>query len=114
MTPLAPASVHLATPGGYLLVLAVTLPVLGVLAMLILAPRHARQVALVTVAAGLVTAIAIVAELIRTGSALTYVVGGWQPPLGIALRADGLSATMIAMTAVVLTATCLFARDLYA
>lgn len=114
MTPLAPASVHLATPGGYLLVLAVTLPVLGVLAMLVLAPRHARQVALVTVAAGLVTAIAIVAVLTRTGTALTYVVGGWQPPLGIALRADGLSATMIAMTAVVITATGLFARDLYA
>ncbi|MGO4263847.1 proton-conducting transporter transmembrane domain-containing protein, partial [Lysobacter sp. TAB13] len=85
-----------------------------VLAMLVVAPRHARQVALVTMAAGLVTAIAIVAELIRTGTALTYVVGGWQPPLGIALRADGLSATMIAMTAMVITATGLFARGLYA
>ena len=37
-------------------------------------------------------------------------VGGWAPPLGIALRADGLSAAMMITTAVVICATGLFAR----
>lgn len=113
MITLAPLPVHVPTPGGFLLVLALTLPVLGVLAMLVLAPRRARQVALVSIAAGLALAFAIVAELLRTGNAITYVVGGWQPPLGIALRADGLSAAMIAMTALVIAATGLFANGLY-
>ena len=36
--------------------------------------------------------------------------GGWNPPLGIMLRADGLSAAMLATTAVVIGATGLFAR----
>lgn len=112
MTPLALAPVHVTTPGGYLLVLALTLPVIGVLAILALAPHRARQVALASMAAGLAVAIAILAELLRTGDALTYVVGGWQPPLGIALRADGLSAALIAMTALVISATGLFARGM--
>ena len=112
MTPLALAPVHVPTPGGYLLVLALTLPVLGMLAIMALAPRRARQVALASMAAGLAVAIAILVELLRTGDALTYVVGGWQPPLGIALRADGLSAALIAMTALVISATGLFARGM--
>ena len=36
--------------------------------------------------------------------------GGWEPPLGIALRADGLSAAMMMTTAIVICATGLFAR----
>ena len=42
--------------------------------------------------------------------ALTYVLGGWKPPLGVALRADGLSAVMLVTTALVIGATALFAR----
>ena len=44
---------------------------------------------------GLVVAVAILADVSRSGEALTYVLGGWQPPLGVALRADGLSAAML-------------------
>ena len=41
-------------------------------------------------------------------------VGGWAPPLGIALRADGLSAIMLVTTALVIGAIGLFARDGFA
>ncbi len=110
MTALATMPTHVTTPGGFLLVLSVILPVCAVLAMVALGPRFAARIALATLSAGLATAVAIVIELARSGAALTYVVGAWQPPLGIALRADGLSATMLAMTALVVTAVGLFAQ----
>ena len=75
--------------GGYLLVLAIALPVLGILLAVALGGRHAERVAAVFLPAGLVVAAAILAELWRSGEPLLYVVGGWTPPLGIALRADG-------------------------
>ncbi|UZF93652.1 complex I subunit 5 family protein [Bosea sp. NBC_00550] len=106
MTPL----VHATTPGGYLLVLAVILPVCAVLAIVACGPRSAARIAMVTLAAGLAIAVAIAAELISSGAALSYVVGAWQPPLGIALRADGLSGAMLVMTALVVVAVGLFAR----
>ena len=90
--PAAADRVALATPGGYLLVLAMILPVVGMLAIAgARRPRHAGAHRARADAAGLGVAVAIAAELIRTGAALIYVVGGWQPPLGLALRADGLS-----------------------
>ncbi|CAH1662582.1 Multisubunit sodium/proton antiporter MrpD subunit [Hyphomicrobiales bacterium] len=113
MTQLAIAPAHITSAGGYLLVLAVIVPVCAVLAMLALNPRHSARIAGVTLAAGLVVSIAIVVELFRNETALVYVVGGWQPPLGLTLRADGLSATMLAMTAVVITAAGLFAQAQY-
>lgn len=109
MSPLAAAPAHAATPGGFLLVLAVMLPVVAVLAMLAFGPRQTGRIALIALAAGLAVAIAITAELLRTGAALAYLVGGWQPPLGLALRADGLSVAMLAMTALVVAATGIFA-----
>ena len=39
-----------------------------------------------------------------------YALGGWAPPLGLALRADGLSAAMLLTAAVVIGAVALFAR----
>jgi len=110
MSALANAPFYVTTSGGYLLVLAIILPVVAVLAMLLVPPRHVARIAFAAMAAGLAVALAIVAELVGTGMALTYVVGSWQPPLGLALRADGLSAAMLAMTAVVICATGLFAR----
>lgn len=108
MIPLAAAPAHAATPGGFLLVLSVMLPVVAVLAMLAF-QRHTARIALTTLAVGLATAVAITVELLRTGTALAYLVGGWQPPLGLALRADGLSVAMLAMTALVVAATGFFA-----
>jgi multicomponent Na+:H+ antiporter subunit D len=100
----------LATPSGFLLVLALLLPVSGSLFALALGGRHAERIALVLMPAGLVVAVAIVVAVLRADAALVYVLGGWAPPLGLALRADGLSAAMMLTTAVVICATGLFAR----
>ncbi len=107
------AALHATTPGGFLLVLAVMLPVCAVLAILACGPRSTVRIALATLAAGLVVAVAVAVELISSGAALTYVVGGWRPPLGIALRADGLSGAMLVMTALVVVAVGLFAHVQY-
>lgn len=106
MTP----PVHATTPGGFLLVLAVILPVCSVLAILACGPRSTVRIALATLAAGLAVAVATTVELIASGAALSYVVGAWQPPLGIALRADGLSGAMLVMTALIVVAVGLFAH----
>ena len=41
---------------------------------------------------------------------LVYLLGGWAPPLGVALRADGLSVVMLVVTAVVVCAIGVYAR----
>ncbi len=95
--------------GGFLLVLAIVLPVAGLLLAVATGGRYARGIALVLMPAGLGIALAIVAGVWYRGDALTYLVGGWTPPLGIALRADGISAAMVAVTAIVICATGLYA-----
>ena len=105
-----PDAVAVSTPGGFLLVLALVLPVAGVLLGLGLGGRHAERIALALMPVGLALALAIAAGVLRADAALVYVVGGWAPPLGLALRADGLSAAMMLTTAVVIGATGLFAR----
>ena len=102
------------TAGGYLLVLALILPFVGVLAALILGGRHARSVAMLALPLGLALSLAIVGEAVRSGQTLVYLLGGWAPPLGIALRTDGLSAVMLPTTAVILLAVAFFARDDFA
>jgi multicomponent Na+:H+ antiporter subunit D len=98
------------TSGGFLLVVALVLPVAGSVLALAFGGRHAERIALALMPAGLVVAIAIVLVVLQTDAALVYVLGGWAPPLGLALRADGLSAAMILTTAVVICAAGLFAR----
>jgi multicomponent Na+:H+ antiporter subunit D len=105
-----PDAVATSTPGGFLLVLALFLPVAGMLLALALGGRHAERIALVLMPVGLALALAIAAGVLWTDAALVYVVGGWAPPLGLALRADGLSAAMMLTTAVVIGAVGLFAR----
>jgi formate hydrogenlyase subunit 3/multisubunit Na+/H+ antiporter MnhD subunit len=53
--------------------------------------------------------------LVPTGShgPIERRLGGWSPPLGIALRADGLSAAMILLTAILAAASGLFSKALY-
>ena len=99
-----------ATDGGYLLVLAIALPVLGILLAVTLGGRHAERVAAASLPAGLAVAAAILVEIWRSGAPLIYIVGDWTPPLGIALRADGLSAVMMAIAAVVICAVGVFAH----
>jgi formate hydrogenlyase subunit 3/multisubunit Na+/H+ antiporter MnhD subunit len=99
-----------ATGGGFLLVLAIVLPVVGVLLSLALGGRHAERIALILMPAGLAVAVAIAAGVWRTNNVLQYFVGSWNPPLGVAFRADGLSAAMLVTSAVLICGIGLFAR----
>ena len=107
MTPL-----HAATSGGWLLILPIMLPVVAILAIMLAPPRLAGRIGLAALAAGVAAAAAVFAELLRGGEALVYVVGGWRPPLGLMLRADGLSATLLAMSALIIAAAGLFAHGM--
>jgi formate hydrogenlyase subunit 3/multisubunit Na+/H+ antiporter MnhD subunit len=91
-----------ATPGGLLLVLAVMVPFVGVLAAFALGGRNAQRVAMATILAGAGIAVGIVAAIAQSGETLVYLLGGWTPPLGIALRADALALVMIPAIAVVI------------
>ncbi len=97
------------TPGGTLLVLAVLLPVIGLLVGFVLGGRHARSVALLTIALGGAIAIAIADAVLVSGGILVYVLGAWTPPLGIILQADGLSAAMLLAGAVVVAGIAVYA-----
>ena len=99
-----------ATAGGFLLVLAIALPVAGVLLSVALGGRQAERIALIVMPAGLAVAVAIAAGVWRGHSVLQYFVGGWDPPLGIAFRADGLSSVMIVTAALLICGIGLFAR----
>src|SRR5262245_40019818 len=99
-----------ATAGGFLLVLAIVLPVTGMLLPLAFGGRQAGRIALPLLPAGLAVAVAIAVEVWRTRNVLQYFVGGWDPPLGVAFRADGLSAAMLVATALLVCGIGLFAR----
>ncbi|MFC0396862.1 complex I subunit 5 family protein [Paraburkholderia rhizosphaerae] len=99
-----------ATPGGLLLVLAVLLPFAGMLAGLALGGRRAQSVAWVTIICGLGVVLAIARRLLDSGDALRYPLGGWLPPLGVMLRADGLSVCMMLVVALVTGAVALYAN----
>src|SRR5215470_10460238 len=96
--------------GASLLVLAIIVPVAGALLAFACGGRQVERIALATLPLGLAIAIAIVAAILQTGAPLVYLLGAWAPPLGVALRADGLSAVMMPITAVVIGAVGVFAR----
>ncbi|VTZ23416.1 Formate hydrogenlyase subunit 3/Multisubunit Na+/H+ antiporter, MnhD subunit [Methylocella tundrae] len=99
-----------ATTGGFLLVLAIVLPVAGVLLSFLLGGRNAERIALALMPFSLGVASAIAFAVFRAQRPIVYVLGGWSPPLGIALRADGFSAVMLVTAALVIAAAGLFAR----
>ena len=99
-----------ATAGGFLLILAIVLPVVGVLLSLALGGRYAERIAVFLMPAGLVVAAMIGAGVWRTHVVLQYFVGNWAPPLGVAFRADGFSAVMMLTTALLISGIGLFAR----
>ena len=59
-------------------------------------------------------AAAIAVIVWRSGHPIAYVVAGFEPPLGIALRADGVSSVMLVATALLVPAAALFARASFA
>jgi multicomponent Na+:H+ antiporter subunit D len=98
------------TPGGVLLPTAVLLPFVGMLLGLVLGGRWVQRVAFVVIAIGLVLVGAITAAWHREGGTLVYLLGGWSPPLGIALRADGAAVAMMLAVAGVVCGIGLYAR----
>ena len=73
---LSGATFGTATPGGFLLVLAVALPTAGMLLSLALGGRMAVRTAQFLLPAGLGLAFAFVAEVWRSGGPLVYILGG--------------------------------------
>jgi multicomponent Na+:H+ antiporter subunit D len=108
------AAAFAATPGGSLLVLAILLPIVGVLLSFLLGGRRAERIAFGLMPVEFGVAIAIASLVWRSGKPLVYILGGYDPPLGIALRADGFSAVMLVTAALVMPASGLFARANFA
>jgi len=102
--------VDLTTPGGLLLVLAVLLPFVGLMLGFVLGGRRAQQVAWVTIGLGAVLVAAIAHRLWVSADALVYLLGGWAPPLGVMLRADGLSVCMMVLVMVVVIGIGIYAN----
>src|SRR5262249_21935379 len=98
------------TPGGALLVLSLVVPVVAALLAVVAGGRWVERIAFGAAAIGLFIAGAVAVELPRTGGTIVYLLGGWSPPLGVALRADGLATVMMVITAVVMCAVSVFAR----
>jgi formate hydrogenlyase subunit 3/multisubunit Na+/H+ antiporter MnhD subunit len=96
--------------GGTLLVLPLILPVLGLLLALALGGRHLGRLALGLLLVGLAGALAIATVVLVGGTALEYRLGAWVPPLGVTLKADGLSAVMLLTSALVLLGVGLYAQ----
>ena len=106
-----PASISGAvTGGGFLLVLSIVVPVAGTILAFAARGRMSERIVAGTMPLGLGIAVAIVVAVGQSGSPLVYLLGAWPPPLGITLRADGLSVVMIAITAIVICMIGVFAR----
>jgi len=102
------------TAGGSLLMLAILAPVAAILLSFALGGRFAERVALGLTPIGLAIAIAIAVCVWRSGAPLVYNVAGLPPPLGIALRADGISCVMLVTAALVIAAAAFYARASFA
>jgi len=89
----------------------VAIPLAGALTTLLL-PRIADAVVM---AAGLATAIAAGTLLygVATRGAMIYEIGGWSAGLGIALRADGLSALLLMLIALVMFPASVYSRTYF-
>jgi formate hydrogenlyase subunit 3/multisubunit Na+/H+ antiporter MnhD subunit len=98
------------TAGGYLLVFAIMLPIAGVLLLLFGGWRRAERVAVAVMPLGLAVTLAIASVVWGSRHTLQYVIGGWPPPLGVMLRADGLAVAMMLTAALLLPAIGVFAR----
>jgi multicomponent Na+:H+ antiporter subunit D len=90
----------------------VLLPLVGGLLAFVM-PRGAKWIGLAVsggIGAGVVS---LAGETIRANG-LRYAVGGWGAPLGIELRADGLSLWMLALTALIGFAISIYAAGYFA
>ncbi len=89
---------------GSLLVAALMLPVAAMLwAFLVYGPA-ARFGVLLLLAAGVPVSLAVASVVLQTGQPLVCEPGNWGVPLGLVLRADGLSALMMVVSSVIVLA----------
>lgn len=95
--------------GGDFLVLAILLPILALLLIVLFGGRYGRAITLASLVPGLFITGAIAARVWSSGAAMVERVGGWEPPLGLMLRADGLSVLMLVTTALLVAAVALYA-----
>ena len=110
--PLQAIAASAPTAGGYLLVLAIVLPAVAIVALFMLGGRWGPRAAALALAVQILIALRVLGLVWVTGQPLVYVVGGFAPPLGIALRADGISAVMMLTSALIAAAAALYAwRD---
>lgn len=86
--------------GSTAIVTVITVPLVGAVAALLTGRRGAAAVGLLTSALGVLAAFGLAAQVLASGMQ-RVVVGGWDVPLGIELRADGLATAMLLMTAVI-------------
>lgn len=95
------------------LVAVLVLPLAGALASVALPGRAARVASVASIAATLAAAVALAASVVAQGVPRLEI-GGWAPPVGIVVEADGLAVAMIVMTAMVMVAAALSARHVLA
>jgi len=95
-------------PLSSLLIAPVALPLGAALLSLVVPRRCAGHLSLV-VGLGLAGLSMVIAAKVLSAGALTHAVGGWGAPLGIVLRADGLSALMLLLTGVLGSAIAVYA-----
>ncbi len=103
-----------ATPGGFLLVLMLVAPVTGLLIGFARGGCAPERIALWLAPLGVTMALVLLAGVLHALAPTVAFVGGGAPPLGLALRADGLAAAMLMTTALIIAAITLFARADYA
>ncbi len=92
----------------HLPVLAVFLPLLGGVLQFLLGSRG-LPVWPLAVAALTVGCVLLLVGAVGSNGSIEHAIGGWDPPLGIRLRADGLAAVMLLLTAVVGAAVSVYA-----
>jgi multicomponent Na+:H+ antiporter subunit D len=83
------------------LVSVLALPLAGAMAAVAL-PGRAGRAAAATATVATAFAAAALAAAVATNGPIRLTVGGWAPPLGIALEADGVAAVFLTMTALVM------------
>ncbi len=112
MMALQPIAAADPTAGGSLLVLGIVLPAVAIVALFVLGGRWGPRAAALMLGVQVLIALRVLFLVGETGQPLVYVVGGWTPPLGIALRADGISAVMMLTASLIAAAAAGFAwRD---
>ena len=112
MIPLQAMATPMPTDGGALLVLSIVLPAVAIVALFVLGGRWGPRAAAVFLAVQVLIALRILFIVWESGEPIAYVVGGFAPPLGIALRADGISAIMMLTASLIAAAAARFAwRD---